>query len=674
MLTLKTLHTQVNQRVCTLFSTKTFFRYCLLIAVTLLPQTSSIADEYDEIEYLFKLTLAELGQVKVSVSSSHEENLFNTPSSVTVIDKKTIETYHYSNIREALESVPGLDVYQTVIDRNIPTARGILQSFYSNKILILIDNIPTWQPIYGEGSIERININDVEKIEILKGPASVLYGSNAYSGVINIVLKKAQENTTQFYGQIGTDNLLSTGISTQQKFDQLSVFASINIESEEGDTYQVPNATGFEFNGEPNFDYANYNKTINTNLKLNYQKHSVYFNSFTYKHSFLGIHPSYLGGGGKTVENKGALLNYKYQTLFGKTEMLASFSYDYFEREFPVSYDYSNVIRLAGNRLQSEIKFNYLTESLNIEYGFAGEQRHSQGHDVYNAITDEFIRHNLFNDEDVIEWSSYARFRVNFDKLSIMFGSRYTNNSNFGHNISSRFSSVYSLSEQQSFKFIVGQSFRVPTLFEMYFDHPTVIGNAELKPETSTSYEFAYLYGSDKFFMQILGYYGVYEDIIQRQASETGPPQYQNTSKFKGYGSEIEIKYQFTETLSGYFNYNYIQGVDEEIDNNYRFVPDHTISFGLNKHINNFSLSTYGKYISSVEGHLKDISPQFIINANISYYHAINNLALKHVLSIKNISDSDMLTPEYIRQTSNINELITEDFGTRFNYSVHLSF
>jgi len=656
-----------------LFSSSSYI-FKLLLLLSLVLHSRVWADEYDEIEDLLQLSLAELGQVKVSVSSSQEENLFQTTSTVTVIDKKTIETYRYSNIREALETVAGLDIYQTIIDRNIPTARGILQNFYANKILVLIDNIPTWQPIYGEGSIERININDVEKIEVLKGPASVLYGSNAYSGVINIVLKKAQSSTTQLYGKIGTDNFASAGISTKQHIDTLAIFASVNIESEESNTYQVPNAAAFEFSGKPSFDFANYNKTINANLKLNYQKHSIYINSFNYKHSFLGIHPSYLGGGGKKVDNQGTLVNYKYQDLFGKTGMVASLSYDYFERDFPVSHDYANAIRLAGDRVQSELRFNYLSDDINIEYGFTGERRSSDGHDVYNANTGEFKRHNLLHDEDVVEWSSYGRIKVPFDKLSILFGSRYTNSSNFGDNVSSHFSSVYSISQQQSFKFILGQSFRVPTMFELYFDHPTVIGNAELKPETSTSFELAYLYGSNKLFFQVLGYYGIYEDIIQRQASESRPPQYQNANKFEGYGSEAELKYQVTDTLSAYFNYNYIQGVDEKIDNNYRFVPDHTISFGMNKQIGNFSLSTYGKYISTVEGHLEDISSQFIINANMSYGQSIGNLTLRHVLSIKNLSDSKMLTPEYIRKTSNINEIVTEDFGTRFNYSIFIKF
>jgi len=627
-------------------------------------------------EQLLELTLEDLITLKVSVSSVKQETVFDTPSTVTVIDRQTIESYNYTSIEEALDTVAGFDVYQTIIDRNVATARGILQNFYANKVLILIDNIPTWQPIYGEGALERININDVEKIEVLKGPASVLYGSNAYTGVVNIVLKKQSSNAISTYGRVGSGELLAGGISFNHQFDELSLFGSINVESEKSDSYLATSAQGFEYNGELNFDYSNYNQKNNLNLGLIYNNHSLYVNQYSYEHSFLGIHPSYVGGGGKNVENKGTLINYKYQnSLTDHTDIVASLTYDYFKRDFPVSYDYSSAISLAANRYVSEVKVNFHQDDLNIEYGVNGEVRQSDGHNTINGLTRDLKRSNLKDDEDVIEWSAFARLKYDIDRLSLLVGGRYTDNQNFGQNFSTRFSGVYSLEDNQSIKMIIGQSFRVPTMFELYFDHPTVIGNTELAPETSTSYELAYLYGGKKVFVQMLAYYGIYKDLIQRQVSEAGPPaQYQNANDFKGYGTEVELRYEFDETVNGYLNYNYVKGVDEELDHNYKFVPDHTVSFGLNKHFSYFSLSTKGKYISEVSGHLKTIEPQFFVSLNASIKQKFQSLSLRHVLSIDNITDSEMLTPEYIRQTPNINEIPTMDFGTRYSYSVFIDF
>ena len=653
----------------------------LIGAVLLFTPALIFADDLSDEQELFQeqlleLTLEDLMTLKVSVSSVKKETVFDTPSTVTVIDRLTIERFNYSSIEEALDTVAGFDVYQTIIDRNVPTARGILQNFYANKVLLLIDNIPTWQPIYGEGALERININDVEKIEVLKGPASVLYGSNAYTGVVNIVLKKQSSNSISTYGRIGTGDLLAGGISFNHQFDEFSLFGSINAESEESDTYQATSAQGRDFNGDLNFDYSNVSQKNNFNLGLTYNVHSLYVNQYNYKHSFLGIHPSYVGGGGKNVENQGTLLNYKYQNSLSEyTDIIASVTYDYFKRDFPVSYDYSSAISLAANRYVSEVKFNYHQDEINVEYGLNGEVRQSDGHNTINGITGELKRSNLKDDEDVVEWSAFARVKYDIDKLSLLVGGRYTDNQNFGENFSTRFSGVYSLEDNQSIKMIIGQSFRVPTMFELYFDHPTVKGNTELAPETSTSYELAYLYGGKKVFVQMLAYYGIYKDLIQRQVPENGPPaQYQNANDFKGYGTEIELKYEFDKTVSGYLNYNYVKGVDEQLDHNYHFVPDHTVSFGLNKHFSYFSFSAKGKYISEVEGHLDIIKPQFFISMNATIKQKFQTLSLRHVFSVDNITDSEMLTPEYIRQTANINDIPTMDFGTRYSYAIFVDF
>ncbi|NRB41086.1 MAG: TonB-dependent receptor [Pseudomonadales bacterium] len=614
--------------------------------------------------------------IKVSVSSVQEETIFDTPSTVTVIDRSSIEKYHFTSIEEALDTVAGFDIYQTIIDRNVATARGILQNFYANKILLLIDNIPTWQPIYGEGSLERININDVEKIEVLKGPASVLYGSNAYTGVVNIVLKKPQNNSLSSYARVGEGDLLAAGLSIYHQFEELSFFASIHSETQESDSYAFPNAAGFEFNGETHFDYTNYGQKNNISLGLGTNTHSLYFNQFIYDHSYLGIHPSYVGGGGKNVEHQGHLLNYKYQNALSKqTDIIASLTYEHYQRKFPISPDYSLELRLAGNRYASEIKFNYLKNPLNIEYGINSELRQSEGYNTFNGLTGEFVTSNLKDDDDVIEWSTFARFKYDIRDLSLLIGSRYTNNEKFGSNLSSRFSGVYTLQDNQSIKMIIGQSFRVPTMFELYFERPIIIGNPDLEPETSTSYELAYLYGGSHVFVQLLVYYSIYENLIQRQIPETGlPSQYQNANNFKGYGSEMELRYEHDATLSAYVNYNYVSGVDEDIDNNYRYVPDHTVSFGINKHFSYFSLSTKGKVISGVEGFLEEIPSQFIASINLSKAHSFRDMTLRHVFSIDNISNSKMLTPEYIRETENINELVTADFGTRYSYSIYIDF
>ncbi len=179
----------------------------LIVGAWLLCPVGEAAAEAAGAGDYFSMDLAELTAIKVTVSSHDSLAVFDTPSTVTVIDRDMIGSFGFLDVAEALSYVAGLEVYQTIIDRNVPTARGILQNFYANKILLLINNTPTWQPIYGEGYVDRISIADVERIEVLKGPASVLYGSNAYAGVINLVLRTTPRDGGTAHARVGAPDL-----------------------------------------------------------------------------------------------------------------------------------------------------------------------------------------------------------------------------------------------------------------------------------------------------------------------------------------------------------------------------------------------------------------------------------------------------------------------------------
>lgn len=630
-----------------------------------------------EVEDVFELSLDELLNVSVGVSSTTSETVFHAPSTVTVLDREMLEKYNFLTVAEALESVAGMDIYQTIIDKNVATARGILQNFYANKVLLLIDNVPTWQPIYGDGHLERIDINDVERIEVLKGPASVLYGSNAYSGVINIVLREVEITEGRAYGRAGVNGPGGAGAGIRYVKNHWKLLVSANGSHEEREPVEIPAAQGFSYQGETGFLYTGDYLTRNFNLRAEYKGHSFYVNRFRFNHSFMGAHPSYAGGGGNMVKNNGVLFNYRYSHGYGKKVMVkANLSYDYFKREFPLSQDRVNVISLSGARTVADMKIRYKgSKKLAFELGGAVENRNSFGHNVVNGIDGSVMRHNLKEDEDILEWSAFAQVDYQGKAFHLLAGSRYTNNAYFGGNFASRITGVIKLRKQSSLKLIFGQSFRVPTMFELYFDHPTVVGRRGLEPETSTSYEAAYLAGFKHFYFQVLGYYAIYDNLIQRVTPETGPPSnYRNVDQFKGYGAEVELRYRNSKVFNGFLNYNFMKGVGGEADANYDFVPRHTVYFGLDKRMGSFFVSVNGKWISKVKGHLEDIDPQFMADLSLGLSHKVRRVKLRHVLSVKNITGSDMLTPEYIRRTPNINALPVTGYGRRLVYTVYVSF
>ena len=80
-----------------------------------------------------ELSIDELLNVQVSVSATLPTNVFEAPSAVTVIDRTLIDQYNFLSVAEAVRQVSGVEMLQTVIDKNVPTLRGILQNFYANK-------------------------------------------------------------------------------------------------------------------------------------------------------------------------------------------------------------------------------------------------------------------------------------------------------------------------------------------------------------------------------------------------------------------------------------------------------------------------------------------------------------------------------------------------------------
>src|SRR5258708_5395729 len=130
---------------------------------------------------------------------------------VSVIDRAMIEQYHFTSVPNAIAMVAGMDLQRTYFKQNIVTARGILQEHYANKVLVMIDGVPNWNAVTGEAIIDRIDIHDVERIEVTRGPASGQCGPNAYAGAINIGLRHEPAGTDAEHLGAGTESAFAGG-------------------------------------------------------------------------------------------------------------------------------------------------------------------------------------------------------------------------------------------------------------------------------------------------------------------------------------------------------------------------------------------------------------------------------------------------------------------------------
>ena len=160
----------------------------------------------------------------VSIATRHEQPISQAPSNVYVITDEDIRHSGATDLPSVLRHVPGLDIMQvTGADFNV-SARGDNQLF-ANKILVMVDGRSIY--IDGEGLVFwkslPVTLPEIKRIEVLKGPASVVYGFNAFDGVINIITKSAQEmkgTTLQFGGgELGTISSAAVQAGSAGKLD-----------------------------------------------------------------------------------------------------------------------------------------------------------------------------------------------------------------------------------------------------------------------------------------------------------------------------------------------------------------------------------------------------------------------------------------------------------------------
>lgn len=652
------------------------------LSFPLAAQTDTTSGMSDNIE-IEVIPFEELMKMNIGVASFQEKNIFNTPSTVSVIDRSTIEKYNFTSVSEALNSVAGFSVMRTYLKRNIPTSRGILQDHYANKVLLLVNNTPMWNAVTGEGNLDRIDINEIERIEILKGPASVVYGTNAYSGAVNIVLRKSSGAGSNVLLRAGNHGTTHGGGNFGFTNGDYSVFVSANSSSETG--------TDFTFTDQANVrgSVSQYIKSSDFTLNLGYKEHGLLFNIYNVDESYLGVSPLFSSGAGKNHNNQGYMFDYSFKNnLISSLQIQGKATFDYERRELSRSFDDDTRAEVTGQRLNALVNFLYnpadnLSFQLGTEYGI----KKSLNYNNFSVQKDLVLEENNMKNKTVYDAAVFGQGEYSSSLFDVLVGLRYNKNELFGGNLSSRGTLVYKINNMNSLKLVYGTSYRSPSLFELYFrtSTNTVFGNTELKPEESTSYELSYVTSFSNFMVQALGYFADYTNKIYRTTGTvrldngTMKPNvsvYTNGNKFSAKGVELEIKYSLPSNLDAFINYGYVKGNNGDkvgtIDHyNFKYVPEHSAIIGAVKSFGSFSISGLMHYISEQGGPKSPIAAQTAFDLNLSYTHKAGQITLHHNLSGKNITDREFIFPDYVARTINS---VPSGFGRSLFYSLALEF
>ncbi len=632
------------------------FGAALLLAPPCLPGGQEPFDQAD----LSALTLDQLMQVQVQAASLHPQSLQDAPASVTVITAEDIRKYGYRTLGEALASVRGFYVTN---DRTYETVgvRGFdLPGDYDSHILVLVNGHEMADNIFGYmlyfGNEFPIEMNLIKQIEIIRGPGSALYGSNAMFATVNIVTKSPDEMQPL---TLTTD----TG-SFGEKKGQIAAAGSL------GSAKFLFAGSIFNDAGESPLFFPQYNTPQTNNgelVDMTGQKGYHFFASLDWRHwtimaAFSGDSKIQPISWGPTIFNDRGTRNndqrdfidatYERQVAGGTLRWRTY--YDSFFYKGRGDYALSDG-GVEDNR-QSEVgKWVGTQFTYRIRPNFAGDITvGAEG----NIDIQAFLTNYDVSPAPVVYLStnhpdrSVALFVQDEKKLSerwrLDLGLRIDKSAYHSDFISPRAALIYQRSDW-TYKLLYGRSFRNPSAFQLYYsDGIADAANPNLRPESADTLEIdAERKLGKRANLQVSAYGYRLHNTITGVFLPDGELQYLNGLGIRAEGFEVEINGRPADWLEGTASYAVQRAQDDTILEN---SPQHLAKLRLAVPLGRrFDLSTGMQYASSrltLAGFT--LKPLYLADFTLASKHLLPNLdvriGLRNAFNLK-YSDPIALNP-----------------------------
>jgi outer membrane receptor for ferrienterochelin and colicins len=520
---------------------------------------------------LSQASLEELTNIQVYSASKHMQSASEAPASVTVVTADEIQKYGYRTLADILQGVRGFYITYDR-DYSFVGVRGFGRlGDWNSRILLLIDGHRINDNILGAahlGSEFPVDVDLIERVEIIRGPSSSLYGADAFFAVVNVITRKSpQLKGVEVSFAPASFGTYQGRASYGGQYRGIDMLLSGTFYDSQGQTLFYP-----QFDGPA----TNYGITRNTDYEnTQHIVATVSFRGFTLQGLFSardkGVPTAYFG----TVFNdprtrnldSHQYLDLSYQHALGeKWELAARTSYDQARLQAPLVLstglpDGSTTVdtfSFRGNWWDSEAKLSRtLLEKHKITLGteITDNLRQDQGN--YTPIDNTFAA----DPETSVIWALYGQdeFAITHS-LTLSAGLRYDHYSNFGGTTNPRLGLIYHLFQPTTLKLLYGTAFRAPEPFEVTPGFgPFYNDNLGLKPEAIRSVEGVVEQRIGQHFT-LSG--SVFQNWIDHLISlETDPinsqSTYKNSDKARATGTEIELDGHWATGVKGTASYSY---------------------------------------------------------------------------------------------------------------------
>ena len=565
-----------------------FFTGCLISAVSLQAQTGK-----DSTRVARSYAINEV----VVTGTRSETDVRHLPMTVSVVGRPQLEASQQTSVLPVLNSqVPGFfSTSRGVMGYGVATGasgqmslRGIggpaQAGLPTTGLLVLIDGHPQYMGLMGHPIADAYQTMMAERVEVLRGPASVLYGSNAMGGVINIVTRKMQEDGIRTNINIGAGSYGSIQTEATNRIRKGRFSSTVTASYNRTDGHRADMA--FEQYG----GYAKLGYDFTDNWKVWGDVNVTRFNA-TNPGSVM---KPYIDNDQRITRG---MTSFALENYYEKTSGALSFFYNWGDHWIndgyqpggePLQYRFNSNDQMLGvSWYQSVQLFQGNRLTVGADYFHFGGEAWNQFFDGHRETS---------ANKSLNEVAGYVDFRQDIAAwLTLDAGARVDYHSQTGTEFIPQVGLAFHLPENAEIKAMASKGFRNPTIREMYMFPPQ---NPDLKPEKLWNYELSFSqrlmdnrlsYGLNVFYING-------ENLIIRLPNPNGSGMLnQNSGEIENWGAEANVGYQFNPVWSVMANYSWLH-----MENPVLASPEHKLYGGVNFRKGRWSASTGIQYVKGL--------------------------------------------------------------------------
>ncbi|WP_264876377.1 TonB-dependent receptor plug domain-containing protein [Vibrio agarivorans] len=506
----------------------------------------------------------------VVTASGHSESADLAPATIEVLEVKDLELTAYRDLTSVLDSLAGVYITDLGIGNKGVSIRGL----DSSQTLILVDgkrasgsdNLIN----HGNYSLQGIPVGNIERIEVIKGPLSALYGSNALGGVVNVITKQpTNEWKTQV--NLGAGSLTRSGgdnyngqVSTSGAIVEDVLYLDLSVSHQQFDEVESRREGGRS-------DQAA-TEASNVQANLRYDMNDQHTLQFGFEGTQLETGQLVVPGGNRVwmenhVEDYRVSVGHQGDFVWGSTEIKA----------YHNNFSQKNV-RDDGNSSNPHDLEESIVDAF-VRTGMGMHELVIGGSFMHQKLTTPGFGSN--SSEDASQGAVFAQDEIALNQhWDLLLGGRIDHHETFGTHFTPRAYLVFQPNNNWVFKGGYGEGFSAPNLTQMSDNfvnddpgHPQVVrGNSDLKPEENAAFEISGQYIADTWSVGVTAFHNDVTNLIELSCIENcsgenrAVHQYQNIDEARMQGIEANVNWQIMPTLSISGNTTFLDAKDKTQD------------------------------------------------------------------------------------------------------------